>query len=130
MNKKTFLILTLALTWLCQGMLWNAAKARPKADVKPAQNVRHEAAAMVPAGQGDVIIVWREVVPRGSDIYAQKLDTDGKQIWRNGGVEICHQSTPEAHFSAVADSRGGVIVIWEDSREGKYNTDIYAQRLD
>ncbi len=111
-------------------MLWNAAKARPKADVKPEQNVRHEAAAMVPAGQGDVIIVWRAVVPQGSDIYAQKLDTDGKRIWRNGGVEICHQSIADAHFSAVTDSQGGVIVIWEDSREGEYNTDIYAQRLD
>ena len=130
MNRIKSGILALALTWLCQGMLWNAATARPKSDVKPAQSVRHESAAMVPAGQGDVIIVWREVVPQGSDIYAQKLDTDGKQIWGNGGVEICHQSTADAHFSAVADSQGGVIVVWEDSREGKYNTDIYAQRLD
>jgi hypothetical protein len=130
MNKKTFLILTLGLAWLCQAMLWNAAEARPNADVQPEPNVRHEAAAMVLAGQGDVIVVWRAVVPEGSDIYAQKLGTDGRQIWRNGGVEICHQSTADAHFSAVTDSEGGVIIVWEDSREGRYNTDIYAQRLD
>ncbi len=124
------IILTLALAWLCQAAVWNPAEAQPNEDPKPVEQGRHEAAALVPAGKGDVIVLWRSVTPEGSDVYAQKINSHGRELWKAGGVEICRQSVADVHFSAVEDAHGGVIVAWEDYREGKYNPDIYAQRLD
>lgn len=123
-------ILTIALLWLCQAAVWSAAEARPNADGETFGQVRHDAAALVPAGQGDVIVLWRAVTSDGASVYAQKLDSRGKELWKAGGVEVCRQSVADFHFSAATDGHGGVIAAWEDYREGRYNPNIYAQRLD
>lgn len=129
MIKTVPIIIALALVWLCQSAVWNPAEAEPNSGTQPVEQASHEAAALVPAGEGDMIVLWRAVTSKGSEVYAQKLDSHGNELWKAGGVEICRQPVPEVHFSAATDGHGGVIVSWEDYREGEYNPDIYAQRL-
>ncbi len=51
----------------------------------------------------------------------------GRTLWQDGGVQLCgaSASTP---MTAVSDSAGGAIVVWEDSRQSPGG--IYAQRID
>lgn len=76
--------------------------------------------------QGHILIAWWE---RGnSDIYTQKLGTDGLWLW---GADVRTNAG-----SGTAIQRGNVVVtaldnsffvVWHDSRNGK--ADLYVQRL-
>ena len=50
----------------------------------------------------------------------------GRTLWQDGGVQLCgpSASTP---MTAVSDSAGGAIVVWEDVRQ--WPDGIYAQRV-
>ena len=90
----------------------------------------HDAPLLVSSDSGDMIVVWRAVTTDGSEVIARKLNQQGKSLWHEGEVEVCTEPLPNVHFSAASDGRGGVIVAWEDSHKGRYDTDIYAARLD
>ncbi|MBM4445044.1 MAG: hypothetical protein FJ020_07055 [Chloroflexi bacterium] len=82
-----------------------------------------------------------------SDIYAQRLDSDGSPQWAPGGVAVCTAPNNQIEPVAVSDGSGGVIIAWQDGRVATdtdrqdelwdwghasilHNDDIYAQRLD
>ncbi len=121
-------VFILSLVSLC--VLQPFAETRAEAFGKPDSYPNHEASVLVPANHGDVIVAWRSAVGDGSEIYVQKVDGHGKAMWKAGGVRVCHEPAANAHFSAIKDGFGGAIIVWEDSRKGLYDTDIYAQRLD
>jgi hypothetical protein len=74
------------------------------------------------------IIVWTDFrTGKGSDIYGQHLDPSGTVLWQEGGLPICFASENQAYPKITKDSRGGVIVIWDDFRDE--NFDVYAQRV-
>lgn len=81
---------------------------------------------------GGAFIVWRDyrtgTVFDESDIYIQKIDSNGYAKWTLNGAAICvlpsNQSTP----TLTSDEKGGVIIAWTDRRTGV--ADIYAQRID
>lgn len=81
-------------------------------------------------GEGGAVIVWEDS-RSGSDydIYAQRLDVNGRRLWRSGGVAVCSVLGSQHYPRIVADGSGGVIITWHDRRGGK-NYDIFAQRLD
>lgn len=77
---------------------------------------------------GGAIVVWGDTRHGNQDSYAQRIDADGNKMWDPAGVPVCKHPTLQDDLNAVADGQGGVIVVWEDWRNG--NQDIYAQRLD
>jgi hypothetical protein len=84
---------------------------------------------IVPDGAGGAVVVWTDGRNGAdNDLYAQRIDTNGAPQWTAGGVAISattgHQHAPQA----VSDGSGGVIVVWEDTRNGMY-TDIFAGRV-
>lgn len=87
---------------------------------------------VAPDGAGGAIIVWQD--SRGgdtSDIYAQRVDKDGKVLWTTDGVAVCNAADNQSVPQIASDGAGGAIIVWQDNRnsvESKY--DIYAQRLD
>ncbi len=129
MNNRNLISLLLLPVLVWQFLLWNSAKAQPASEAVNEGGVHHDASALVSGGNGDVIVVWRSLTSDGSAVFAQKLDAQGRNLWKDG-VEVCSQPVDDVHFSAVTDAHGGLIIFWEDSREGKYNTNIYAQRID
>lgn len=87
---------------------------------------------IIPDGHGGAIIVWQRLpaVPGQTDIYAQKVDSSGTVQWTTNGVAICLAVQSQSNPKLVSDGQGGAIMVWDDSRVGLANMDIYAQRID
>jgi hypothetical protein len=78
------------------------------------------------------VAFWKEIISENeSDLFAQKITTDGALEWDNQGYVVCNAIKNQSKPQAVSDLAGNTFVIWEDTRSsGKtdiYN--IYAQRL-
>lgn len=88
-------------------------------------------AQLVRSGDSDVIIGWRSSrrgVPY-NQIYIQKIDQGGHLLWEQDGSPLCAVSSNQTSFSMVEDGYGGVIVAWEDYREGPDAPLVYVQRI-
>lgn len=82
--------------------------------------------------KGGAIVVWEDfrndATQTQSDIYAQRIDANGNVKWVTNGVAICTDVSNQGGVTAVSDSLGGAIIVWEDRRNPKRN--LYAQRID
>jgi len=84
-------------------------------------------AKVVSDGAGGVIVCWKDSRNGNYDVYAQRLNSSGIPQWTADGVVVCNWSGNQQNAALVPDGAGGVIVCWEDYRNG--NADVYAQRL-
>jgi hypothetical protein len=84
---------------------------------------------LLAARTGDFFLVWEDYRngTGNSDIYLQKLNAKGEELWRHGGIPVCAFSGEQSRPVMVEDGVGGVIVAWVDARKGE--DDIYAQRI-
>lgn len=86
---------------------------------------------IVSDGAGGAIFVWS-----GSAFYAQRLDGTGTPLWGADPVVVASGAAVtggymgQYYHHAVSDGAGGMIVVWEDARNGSLDHDVYAQRLD
>ena len=79
-------------------------------------------------GAGGAFITWYDIRNGlNSDIYAQRIDTSGVVQWTTNGVAICTKPADQNNPQLCSDGAGGIIVVWEDNRDGKW--DLYAQRI-
>jgi hypothetical protein len=76
--------------------------------------------------EGGVIIVWEDNRSNW-DIYAQKIDSNGKTLWDDNGTVICNTTGDQISPKLCYDGSGGAIITWQDNRDG--NGDIYIQRI-
>ncbi len=77
---------------------------------------------------GGAILIWGDTRHGNQDSYAQRIDANGNKLWDSEGVAVCTHPTLQDDLNAISDGKGGVIIAWEDWRNG--NQDIYAQRID
>jgi hypothetical protein len=101
---------------------------------------------------GGVIISWHDEHTDSGDIYAQRLDTDGKPLWKENGIAICQEAGSQLFagitqdgtggaivpicaangdqydYSIVGDNKGGAFITWRDMRDENWR--IYAQKVD
>ncbi|MFO8102228.1 MAG: hypothetical protein R6U37_08740 [Dehalococcoidia bacterium] len=61
-------------------------------------------------GSGGSILVWHE----NDMLYAQRIGTEGKTIWKPGGVAICTDSMEPRRFSVHSDGMGGAFITWDN----------------
>ena len=101
--------------------LWTA-NGKPVCAVSGDQNNL----GMVSDGSGGAILVWRDS-RSGANIYAQRIDGNGDEMWTSSGEPVCTASGTQEQPSITSDGAGGAVIAWTDARNGK---DIYAQRLD
>ncbi len=79
--------------------------------------------------KGGAILVWEDKRNGTSDdIYAQRINSAGINKWLLNGIAVCTNTTEQNSISSVEDGNGGVIITWDDYRNGE--ADIYAQRID
>ncbi|GAB62045.1 MAG: hypothetical protein DWB56_08695 [Candidatus Jettenia sp.] len=80
-------------------------------------------------GAGGAIITWHDVRSGSGnyDIYAQRIDADGKPQWASNGMPICTEVNAQNSPCIVMDGAGGTIIIWQDFRTNY--ADLYAQRI-
>lgn len=87
---------------------------------------------IVTDGKGGAIMTWldfrNDATQAQGDIFVQRLDKNGTPKWTVNGAGACTLVTDQAAPSATEDTKGGIIVAWNDWRNG--NRDIYAQRFD
>ena len=80
-------------------------------------------------GAGGVIVVWEDgrTDPLNPDIYAQRLNASGVELWAADGVLVSGAVTAQSTPVVVSDGMSGAIVAWRDQRSG--DPAIFAQRV-
>jgi hypothetical protein len=80
-------------------------------------------------GTGGAIVAWEDRRSGTNyDIYAQRLNTDGIPQWAADGIAVVDDTLDQFSPKLARDATDGVIVIWEDFRNGA-DYDLYAQRV-
>lgn len=77
---------------------------------------------------GNGYFSWVDDRSGNSDVYVQKFDNLGTELWTPGGVNVEATLGTAYDIQIKHDFSGGTYVSWADNRSG--NTDIYAQRVD
>ncbi len=85
-------------------------------------------------GKNGAIIVWQDTRGGGSfGVFAQHLDSNGREMWVHNGISVCRSITFNQQSPIVCtDDSGGAYVAWQDSRNvssGKFGTCIFAQHV-
>ncbi len=83
---------------------------------------------LVSDGAGGAIIVWqdhRNVTH--SDIFAQRINSEGLVQWTVDGAAISTASNNQQFPQLISDGAGGAIVAWQDLRSG--TNKVFAQRV-
>lgn len=84
---------------------------------------------------GAYILWWDGRSGTDFDIYAQRIDSLGTPLWDVDGIPIANLVGDQKGFDVCSDGLisdggpGGIIVTWQDEREGNNLWDIYAQRI-
>jgi hypothetical protein len=84
-------------------------------------------------GLGGAIITWTDYRngSSDSDIYAQRISSDGQPVWMTNGTPICKadgiQANPVTINDLILGDITGAIIAWEDRRNG--DSDIYAVKV-
>lgn len=87
---------------------------------------------MVSDNFGGIIVVWEDS-RLGADhpvIYAQRLNLRGEPLWGRGGLQLCKNPGAQRNPQLVSDNKNGFYIIWEDSRNGITEYDLYGQHID
>lgn len=79
---------------------------------------------------GNVYAVWMDDRNGDWDIYAQKYDANGNNLWVTGDLKVNDDVgiSGQANPGAETDSDNNLYVTWEDGRNG--NKDIYLMKFD
>lgn len=88
---------------------------------------KQNSVSSVEDGNGGVIVAWDDFRSGNSDIYAQKIDSNGVVQWALNGVAVCSKALSQESSKIISDGMGGAIIVWEDSINGAI--DVYAQRI-
>ena len=79
---------------------------------------------------GGAIFVWSDM-RNDYDIVGQRVDASGNIVWTTDGLEICNQDFDQSYPSMTTYGDTGVIVAWQDERNGKKAlSDIFAHKID
>ncbi|MFD0837360.1 T9SS type A sorting domain-containing protein [Mariniflexile aquimaris] len=76
----------------------------------------------------EIFYTWPNLDASETDIYAQKLNSNGIPLWSTNGIPICTSPNIQSKQKSVLDNTGGIIVCWEDNRTNTGNN-IFAQRI-
>ena len=82
---------------------------------------------MVPDGAGGAILAWADSRNYFGDIYAQRINAQGRAQWATNGIAVSPYPWGQSSPWMVADGVGGAIVCWQDNRNDE--ADLYAQRI-
>ncbi len=84
---------------------------------------------IVSDGAGGAIVAWVDLRSGNNDIYAQRLDGSGNELWTSNGNPVCSETSSQILTEIIPDGSGGAIIAWVDYRSDA-SGDVYVQRLD
>lgn len=74
-----------------------------------------------------IIISWKDARGNNVNIYSQKVDLSGNNVWANNGILISKQNRTQINPNIIGDNAGGAIVVWQDSLAGVW--DVFSQHI-
>jgi hypothetical protein len=77
---------------------------------------------------GGAIVAWQDTRGTEGDVYAQRVSGAGQTQWTVTGVSVSSAAGAQQNPDLIADGKGGVVVTWNDYRNGE-QSDVYAQRV-
>jgi len=81
-------------------------------------------------GAGGLLVTWGDLRdPDDSNIYAQRISTNGAVLWEPNGVLVSPDPTLQRPGLIAPDGTGGAYVAWYDFRANPNQADTYMQRL-
>ena len=81
-------------------------------------------------GRGGSYIVWQDFRNHTDiNIYVQRLDSTGREIFKHNGVPVTEAPNYQQLNLCASDGKGGLFFTWADSRD-IIHTYIYAQHMD
>lgn len=84
--------------------------------------------SIVSDSSGGAIITWLDNFSGSTDVYAQRIDSNGAVQWTGSGVAICTATDNQEVPKIATDGNHGAIITWSDLRSGT-QYDLYAQRI-
>lgn len=81
---------------------------------------------------GGAVVTWEDgrYDYNFKDIFAQKLDSSGNQLWDTEGLPVVVQPNDQLNPRLESDGSGGSWLVWDDGRlDGHPHEDIYIQHI-
>ncbi|MFC1946379.1 hypothetical protein ACFLXY_00510 [Chloroflexota bacterium] len=84
-------------------------------------------------GSGGAVLVWNYTDRKKRYVGAQHMNTDGSNLWGDGGIKVSTVSPYWAEYSVPArilpDGTGGFVISWASGKNIKDSTSSYIQRV-
>jgi hypothetical protein len=89
------------------------------------------AISSAPDGAGGTYVAWQDFRDGPSDIYLLRVTNAGAVAsgWPTSGLVVCNASGAQILEGLIADGANGVIVAWQDLRNGWVGGEGWAQRV-
>ena len=90
-------------------------------------NVGHEPVHLflVADGHGGVIVAFTDDRNGSRDIYAQRFDRNGNEVWTTNGVPVCTDPAAQDEASLCSDGNGGYKIV-----QGVELNDFLREKID
>jgi hypothetical protein len=106
-------------------LLWNTAGV--PVDEFPATYVNQMSVRVVSDGSAGAYVAWEDQRRDMSDIYAQRLLSDGSRAWTSS-LAVTNLDGEQIDINLDKDGNGNLLVVWKDSRDpADYN--IYTAKV-
>ena len=76
---------------------------------------------------GNWVIAWEDTRQKSTDIFSQKINSDGTALWGKNGQLVAQAPHAQDSITIASTASGNIIAAWQDRRFGNY--DIYAQKI-
>ena len=80
-------------------------------------------------GNKSILLSWTNETGGNKDIFIQRYDLSGKQLWKDGGVSVIKMNGDQFGEKLITDNQEGAIVAWLDRRTASALGNIFAQRI-
>ncbi|MDH4036947.1 MAG: T9SS type A sorting domain-containing protein [Candidatus Krumholzibacteria bacterium] len=71
-------------------------------------------------GAGGAFITWNFGFGGSTDIYMQRIDSGGNDLWTTNGVVVSAEANYQYNPRLASDDAGGVVLAWGDNRDGTW----------
>ena len=81
-------------------------------------------------GENEVYMIWKDYRNGISNLFAQKINSEGEVQWQENGVDICNYESAQVQFNYMLDQNNYLIAVWVDTRNAYSSQyDIFAQMI-
>lgn len=85
---------------------------------------------ILPDGKQGAVIIWidRRSASLHGNIFAQRINSEGKPLWDPLGISIASsRNTEKSYISVIPDVTGGAVVLFKEKRKGR--NEIFGQKV-